>query len=178
MPGGAHRHISLVAHTAIVLPDYLQHSCDLTLYRLATPHYPRSISHTNIDFSNVYDPCVFPCFSSWTSCKTYSAKNYNILIHNMGNATFDAILLEPALDPPPGVVADFANPGGSHNLGYGIVIATSAIAFIAVAARLVSSSMAKKFVIEDFLMVAALVSSRIWFFKSPRTEDGCMLTDS
>ena len=81
----------------------------------------------------------------------------------MGNATFDAILLEPALDPPPGVVADFANPGGSHNLGYGIVIATSAIAFIAVAARLVSSSMAKKFVIEDFLMVAALVSSRIWF---------------
>jgi hypothetical protein len=42
----------------------------------------------------------------------------------------------------------------------------------------VSSSMAKKFVIEDFLMVAALVSSRIWFIQSPRTEDGCMLTDS
>ena len=62
MPGGANRHISLVAHTAIVLPDYLQHSCDLTLYRLATPHYPRSISHTNIDFSNVYDPCVFLVF--------------------------------------------------------------------------------------------------------------------
>jgi hypothetical protein len=96
----------------------------------------------------------------------------------MGNATFDAILLEPALDPPPGVVADFANPGGSHNLGYGIVIATSAIAFIAVAARLVSSSMAKKFVIEDFLMVAALVSSRIWFFESARTDHERMLTDS
>jgi len=76
----------------------------------------------------------------------------------MVNATYEALLLEAALDPPPGVVPDFANPGGSHHVGYGIVIATSIIATIAVAARLVSSTIAKKFVVEDFLMIAALVS--------------------
>lgn len=77
----------------------------------------------------------------------------------MVNATYEALLQEAALDPPPGVVPDFANPGGSHSLGYGIVIATSIIATVAVAARLVSSTIAKRFVIEDFLMVAALVCS-------------------
>lgn len=64
---------------------------------------------------------------------------------------------EPALDPPPGVVPNFADPGGSQAIGYGIVISSSIIAFIAVLARLVSSSATKKFVAEDFLMIAALV---------------------
>ncbi|RYP08063.1 hypothetical protein DL765_008919 [Monosporascus sp. GIB2] len=68
----------------------------------------------------------------------------------------EAIWEQPALDPPPGVEPNFANPGGNHALGYGIVISSSIISTIAVLARLVSSATAKKFVIEDLLMVAAL----------------------
>lgn len=64
---------------------------------------------------------------------------------------------EPALDPPPGMVPNFADPGGSQAIGYGIVISSSIISFIAVLARLVTSSATKKFVVEDFLMIAALV---------------------
>lgn len=79
----------------------------------------------------------------------------------MVNANYEALLQEAALDPPPGVVSDFANPGGSHSLGYGIVIATSIIATVAVASRLVSSTIAKKFVVEDFLVTAALVCNNI-----------------
>lgn len=69
----------------------------------------------------------------------------------------DSMLDEPALDPPPGVVPNFADPGGSQAIGYGIVISSSIISTIAVLARLVSSTAAKKFVAEDFLMIAALV---------------------
>lgn len=71
----------------------------------------------------------------------------------------DAILQQPALDPPPGVVPDFAHPGGSQAIGYGIVIASSIISTVAVLARLVSSTLAKKFVLEDFLMIIALVGN-------------------
>jgi hypothetical protein len=69
----------------------------------------------------------------------------------------EALLNEPALNPPPGVVPNFADPGGSQSIGYGIVIASSIISTIAVLARLMSSIALKKFLIEDLLMVAALV---------------------
>ncbi|KAF1852051.1 uncharacterized protein K460DRAFT_413528 [Cucurbitaria berberidis CBS 394.84] len=68
----------------------------------------------------------------------------------------EAILEGPALNPPPGVVPNFAYPGGSQSIGYGIVIASSIISTIAVLARLVSSTIAKKFVLEDALMAIAL----------------------
>jgi len=76
----------------------------------------------------------------------------------MVNATYEALLLEAALTPPPGVESDFNNPGGSHSLGYGIIIATSIISAVAVGARIVSSTISRKFVVEDFLLLAALVS--------------------
>lgn len=72
-------------------------------------------------------------------------------------AAMGSVLDEPALTPPPGVVPNFADTGGSRSIGYGIVIASSAISTIAVLARLLSSTVAKKFVLEDFLMLAALV---------------------
>lgn len=72
-------------------------------------------------------------------------------------ALMESLLDEPALNPPPGVVANFADPGGSQTIGYGIIIATSIISTIAVLARLMSSIALKRFLIEDLLMVAALV---------------------
>lgn len=70
----------------------------------------------------------------------------------------EALLDEPALDPPLGVVPNFAHPSGSQSTGYGFVIASSIISTIAVLARLTSSIALKKFLLEDLLMVAALVS--------------------
>ncbi|KAI1099761.1 hypothetical protein F4804DRAFT_320931 [Jackrogersella minutella] len=68
----------------------------------------------------------------------------------------DSFMDEPAMDPPPGVVPNFSDTGGSSSIGYGVVIASSIISTIAVLARLVSSAATRKLVIEDFLMVAAL----------------------
>ncbi|PVI00070.1 hypothetical protein DM02DRAFT_614588 [Periconia macrospinosa] len=62
----------------------------------------------------------------------------------------------PAMAPPPGVVPNFNEPAGNPSLGYGIVISSSVISVLAVAARLVSSAIAKKFVLEDLLLVIAL----------------------
>ena len=72
----------------------------------------------------------------------------------------EALLDEPALDPPFGVVPNFADPGGSQTIGYSTVIATSIISTIAVLARLISSIALKRFVLEDLLMVVALVDIR------------------
>lgn len=69
------------------------------------------------------------------------------------------LMNEPALDPPPGVVPNFVDTGGSHAIGYGIVIASSIISTVAVLARLVSSAATKRFVLEDYLLVAALVGN-------------------
>ncbi|KAK8036638.1 hypothetical protein PG994_015409 [Apiospora phragmitis] len=60
------------------------------------------------------------------------------------------------MEPPPGVVPNFAKPGGNHALGYGILISSSIISTIAVLVRLVSSVAAKKFLVEYLLMVVAL----------------------
>ena len=72
-------------------------------------------------------------------------------------AFMEAILDAPAMQPPLGVVPNFADPGGSQSIGYGIVIASSIISTVAVLVRLISSIALKKFLIEDVLMVAALV---------------------
>lgn len=74
----------------------------------------------------------------------------------MVNATLEAILKQAALDPPPGLTSNFAEPGGSHSIGYGITIATSIISTLAVFARLVSSGITKTFLLEDLLLVVAL----------------------
>ncbi|KAK7991235.1 hypothetical protein PG988_000029 [Apiospora saccharicola] len=63
---------------------------------------------------------------------------------------------DPAMEPPPGVVPNFAEPGGSHALGHGIVIASSIISAAAVLVRLVNSVATRKFLLEDALMIAAL----------------------
>lgn len=65
----------------------------------------------------------------------------------------------PAMDPPQGVIPDFVNTGGQHTSGFVWLLASTIISTLAVLARVVSSTVAKKFVIEDYLMVAALVDS-------------------
>lgn len=64
---------------------------------------------------------------------------------------------QPALEPPSGVVPDFATLNSSHASGYGIVISSSAVSLVAVLARLISSASRKKLFVEDALMIAALV---------------------
>lgn len=70
----------------------------------------------------------------------------------------DSILDLPAMEPPPGVVPDFDNPGGNRAIGYGMIIAGSVLSTIAVLARLGSSAFARKFGLEDAMLVTALVS--------------------
>ncbi|KAI5865996.1 hypothetical protein GGS23DRAFT_363716 [Durotheca rogersii] len=70
--------------------------------------------------------------------------------------SLEQLLEGPALEPPPGVVPDFANPGGSHALGYGIVILGSIIAIIAVLMRLGSRFILRKIGIDDGFMISAL----------------------
>ena len=65
----------------------------------------------------------------------------------------------PAMDPPLGVTPDFINTGGQHTSGYIWLLFAAAISFIAVFARVVSSTVAKKFVVEDYLMITALVNA-------------------
>ncbi|KAI0465885.1 hypothetical protein F4859DRAFT_499545 [Xylaria cf. heliscus] len=67
-----------------------------------------------------------------------------------------AILEGPALDPPPGVIPNFSNPGGSHSLGYAVCILTGALATLAVLLRLGSRYAMKKIQIEDVFLVSAL----------------------
>ncbi|KZZ91173.1 hypothetical protein AAL_06914 [Moelleriella libera RCEF 2490] len=64
---------------------------------------------------------------------------------------------QPALEPPSGVVPDFATLNSSHASGYGFVISSSAVSLVAVLARLISSASRRKLVVEDALMIAALV---------------------
>ncbi|KAI1209623.1 uncharacterized protein F4807DRAFT_84421 [Annulohypoxylon truncatum] len=66
------------------------------------------------------------------------------------------ILEGPALDPPPGEVSDFANPGGSHSLGYGIVILTGVLASLTVFIRLVTRHSLRNIQIEDAFLIIAL----------------------
>ena len=61
----------------------------------------------------------------------------------------EALLEGPALEPPPGVIPDFANPDGRHGIGYGIVIFCSILSTIAVALRLYSRDAIKDLKIED-----------------------------
>ncbi|KAK8085899.1 hypothetical protein PG997_007170 [Apiospora hydei] len=70
-------------------------------------------------------------------------------------AHMDPSLDTPAMEPPPGVVPNFAEPGGSHALEQGMIVAGAIISAVAVLARLVSSAAARKLLIEDVLMVAA-----------------------
>ncbi|KAK7930969.1 hypothetical protein PG985_001681 [Apiospora marii] len=60
------------------------------------------------------------------------------------------------MEPPLGVVPNFAEAGGSHGIGHGIVIVSSIISATAVLARLVNGAATRKFLIEDAFMVAAL----------------------
>ena len=65
-------------------------------------------------------------------------------------AYMEALLEGPALEPPPGVITDFANPGGHHGVGYGIIILGATLATTAVAVRLYYSTVAmKRIKIED-----------------------------
>ncbi|ERF68726.1 hypothetical protein EPUS_07144 [Endocarpon pusillum Z07020] len=66
----------------------------------------------------------------------------------------------PALKPPPGVIPDFANPGGHHGIGYGVVILCSILAKTAVALRLYARDTIKDLKLEDGLLVSALGSSQ------------------
>ncbi|KAF2829295.1 hypothetical protein CC86DRAFT_453943 [Ophiobolus disseminans] len=71
--------------------------------------------------------------------------------------TFMAALLNgPALDAPPGVVPNFEQPGGSHALGYGIILLGSILAGLAVLVRISSRVLIRKFHFEDALLLSAL----------------------
>lgn len=65
----------------------------------------------------------------------------------------------PAMDPPPGMYSDFVNTGGQHTSGYIWLIFSGAIATLSVLARVMSCTVAKKFHVEDYLMIAALVQA-------------------
>lgn len=74
-------------------------------------------------------------------------------------AIFLAALLEgPALEPPLGASSNFDHPGGSHAIGYGVVLLGSIVAALAVLLRLWSRALLKTFRIEDALLISALVS--------------------
>ena len=64
----------------------------------------------------------------------------------------------PALEPPPGVIPNFDQPGGSHDLGYGIVLLGSIVAGVAVLLRMTSRALLRVFCVEDALLISALVS--------------------
>ncbi|KAI2473536.1 hypothetical protein F4781DRAFT_379371 [Annulohypoxylon bovei var. microspora] len=71
-------------------------------------------------------------------------------------AAFKESLLEgPALNPPPGVTPNFENPGGTHALGYGIVILAGVLSCLSVLLRLHSRYRVKSIRLEDgFFLVA------------------------
>ncbi|KAI4947914.1 hypothetical protein J4E86_008431 [Alternaria arbusti] len=72
-------------------------------------------------------------------------------------AIFLAALLEgPALEPPLGASSNFDHPGGSHAIGYGVVLLGSIVAALAVLLRLWSRALLKTFRIEDALLISAL----------------------
>ncbi|KAI4910494.1 uncharacterized protein J4E92_010422 [Alternaria infectoria] len=72
-------------------------------------------------------------------------------------AIFLAALLEgPALEPPLGASSNFDHPGGSHAIGYSVVLLGSIVAALAVLLRLWSRALLKTFRIEDALLISAL----------------------
>ncbi|KAI1734395.1 hypothetical protein F4680DRAFT_438625 [Xylaria scruposa] len=70
--------------------------------------------------------------------------------------SMEDLLEGPALEPPPNTVPDFIHPGGSHTLGYGLVLLGSIVAAVAVLIRLRSSLLLRKIRIDDGLMVSSL----------------------
>ncbi|RYP55969.1 hypothetical protein DL770_010862 [Monosporascus sp. CRB-9-2] len=70
-------------------------------------------------------------------------------------AYMNELLEGPALAPPPGVVPDFQNPGGSHSLGYGIVILSATLATITILLRVATRYSMRKIHIEDAFLLAA-----------------------
>ncbi|KAI1446643.1 hypothetical protein F5Y02DRAFT_68995 [Annulohypoxylon stygium] len=65
-------------------------------------------------------------------------------------------LLQPYQIPPPGVTSNFANPDGSHSLGYFVVIFGAVLSTNAVLLRLGSSYVLNRIVLEDALLLCAL----------------------
>ncbi|RYP70116.1 hypothetical protein DL771_005628 [Monosporascus sp. 5C6A] len=70
-------------------------------------------------------------------------------------AYMNEILEGPALTPPPGVVPDFENPGGSNSLGYGLVILSAILATITILLRVATRYSMRKVHIEDAFLLAA-----------------------
>jgi len=78
-------------------------------------------------------------------------------------ATYLAALLEgPALEPPLGTTSNFDHPGGSHAIGYGVVLLGSIVAALAVLLRLCSRALLRTFRLEDALLLSALVSVSVY----------------
>lgn len=69
-----------------------------------------------------------------------------------------ATLLEgPALAPPENVMPDFTNPGGAHDLGYGVIIACAVMATLSVVMRLATRIAMRKLGMADAMYFCALV---------------------
>ncbi|KAI0165411.1 hypothetical protein GGR52DRAFT_107168 [Hypoxylon sp. FL1284] len=71
-------------------------------------------------------------------------------------AFIEALLEGPSMDPPTGVDPNFDDPGGSHAIGYAVIILGSTLATIALILRLCSRVILKRFKIEDVLFIVAL----------------------
>lgn len=67
----------------------------------------------------------------------------------MATNNTEALLEGPALQPPPGVIPNFADPGGNHTVGYVVIILGGTLATISVAVRMYSRVIIKKIGIED-----------------------------
>ncbi|KAI0848450.1 hypothetical protein F5Y00DRAFT_262544 [Daldinia vernicosa] len=72
--------------------------------------------------------------------------------------SMEELLNGPALEPPPNVIPDFSNPGGSHAVGYGLVLVGSIVSTIAIMIRLGSRFLLRKIGLDDAFMISAFVS--------------------
>ncbi|KAH9903658.1 hypothetical protein F4778DRAFT_93335 [Xylariomycetidae sp. FL2044] len=66
------------------------------------------------------------------------------------------ILNTPSAEPPAGVIPNFSEPGGSHVLGYSVVIIAGVLSTLAVLTRLASRFVVKTFKVEDAFLIIAL----------------------
>ncbi|KAI1076950.1 hypothetical protein F5B20DRAFT_583689 [Whalleya microplaca] len=65
------------------------------------------------------------------------------------------LLEQPSLEPPPGVIPDFVNNGGSHTIGYFVVIFCGVLSTLALLSRLGSRISLRRIKTEDvFLFIA------------------------
>ena len=79
-----------------------------------------------------------------------------------------ALLAKPALEPPPGVTPNFAQPGGVHGPACAFLIICAVLGFLSIVVRLYSRLViVKRFGVEDGLFISALVRRSSFYISLP-----------